>query len=193
MIRVSTPQIERCKVLIDLPERFQKLSLDPDSKTRIPSNFWIESAPVLDFAVEQIPTLKQLGRNRLTDKLVDKYRARKIKSVIHFRRIMDAYEISEGDNELRRKVLRRVEEYFLKPELETRAAFDEFVIEVRRTQTALSECEDFISRIRRLKLKYIADNDERDKLRKAFNDVRMLCRAMEASLRGSDDPDIVND
>lgn len=39
---LSEPQIERCKILIDLPERFQKLSLLPDPKERIPSNFWIE-------------------------------------------------------------------------------------------------------------------------------------------------------
>jgi len=188
---LSEPQIERCKKLIDLPERFQKLSLDPDPKTRIPPNFWIESAPVLDFAVEEIPTLRQLGRNRSTDKLVEKYRAKKIKSVIHFRRIMDAYDMSEGDNDTRRKVVRRVEEYFLKPELETRAAFDEFVVEMRRTQTALAECEEFIFRIKKLKLKYIADDADRNKLRAALKNVWNLCMSLDASLRGSDDPDVV--
>jgi len=187
---LSEPQIERCKKLIDLPERFQKLSLDPDSRTRIPSNFWIESAPVLDFAVEEIPTLRQLGRNRSTDKLVEKYRAKKIKSVIHFRRIMDAYDVSDGDNNIRGKVLRRVEEYFLKPDLETRAAFDEFVVEMRRTQTALTECEEFIARIEKLKLRYIADDGDRNRLREALKNVRVLCLSLDASLRGSDDPDI---
>src|SRR5881396_1867283 len=39
---LSEPQIERCKLLLLFPERFQQLSLDPDPKTRIPSNFWIE-------------------------------------------------------------------------------------------------------------------------------------------------------
>jgi ParB family transcriptional regulator, chromosome partitioning protein len=190
---LSEPQIERCKKLIDLPERFQELSLNPDPKTRIPSNFWIESAPVLDFAVEEIPTLKQLGRNRSTDKLVEKYRTKKIKSVIHFRRIMDAYEMSENDKDMRRKVLRRVEEYFLKPELETRAAFDEFVVDMRRTQSALAECEDFISRIQRLKIKYIADDNDRKRLREALKSVSILCMSLDASLRGSDDPDLVSE
>src|SRR5574341_622964 len=40
---LSEPQIERCKILLEFPERFQNLSLDPDPKTRIPSNFWIEA------------------------------------------------------------------------------------------------------------------------------------------------------
>lgn len=190
---LSEPQIERCKKLIDLPERFQELSLDPDPKTRIPSNFWIESAPVLDFAIAEIPTLKTLGRNRATDKLVEKYRKKKIKSVIHFRRIMDAYDMSDGDEDTRQKILRRTEQYFLSPELETRAAFDEFVVEMRRTQTALSECEDFVSRIKKLKLRYIADDTDRKKLREALEKVRLLCLTLDASLRGSDDPDAVVD
>ena len=190
---LSEPQIERCKKLLDLPERFQRLSLDPNPRTRIPSNFWIECAPVLDFAVEEIPTLSQLGRNRATDKLVEKYRAHKIRSVIHFRRIMDAYEMSENNGEARRKVLRRVEEYFLKPDLETRAAFDEFVIEGRRTITALAECNDFISKMQRLKLRYIADDTDRKKLREALRRVQRLCMTLDASLRGSDDPDIASE
>lgn len=190
---LSEPQIERCKKLIDLPERFQKLSLDPNPKTRIPSNFWIESAPVLDFAVEEVPTLKTLGRNRSADKLVEKYRAKKIKSVIHFRRIMDAYDMSEDDKDMRRKILRRTEEYFLKPDLETRTAFDEFVVEMKRTQTALAECENFVSRIQKLKLRYIEDDSERKKLREALKAVRILCASLDESLRGSDDPDAVSE
>jgi hypothetical protein len=90
-------------------------------------------------------------------------------------------------------VLRRIEEYFLNPDVETRAAFDGFTVEVKRTQTALAECDDFISRIKKLKLKYIADDDDRTRLRTAFNEVRKFCVKMDANLRGSDDPDIIND
>src|SRR5438034_3186068 len=35
---LSDAQIERCKKLLAFPERFQEMSLDPDPKTRIPSN-----------------------------------------------------------------------------------------------------------------------------------------------------------
>ena len=190
---LSEPQIERCKLLINLPERFQKLSLDPNPKTRIPSNFWIECAPVLDFAIPEIDTLRALGRNRATDKLIEKYRAKKIKSVIHFRRIMDAYEISEDDPAFRKRVLRRTEQYFLNTDLETRVAFDEFVVDHRRTQSALEECEQFVVRMKRLKLRYIADDDDRRSLLKALADVRILCSSLDASLRGRDDPDLASD
>jgi hypothetical protein len=190
---LSEPQIERCKLLIDLPERFQKLSLDPNPKTRIPSNFWIECAPVLEFAVPQIDSLRALGKNRATDKLVEKYRAKKIKSVIHFRRVMDAYEISEDDPALRKKVLRSTEQYFLNTNLETRQVFDVFVVDHRRTKSALSQCEDFIASMNRLKLRYIADDDDRKELMTALRKVRVLCNTLESSLKGQDDPTVDND
>lgn len=187
---LSEPQIERCKKLIDLPERFQQLSLDPNPKTRIPSNFWIESAPVLDFALREIPSLAQLGRDAATDLLVEKYRAKKIKSVIHFRRIMDAYSLTEENPDSRRQLLKRVEDYFTQVSLETRAVFDEFTVEAKRMSTALSECQDFVTGINKLRLKFIADDADRAKLRDALSEVMALCQSLDEMLRGSDDPDV---
>jgi hypothetical protein len=106
---------------------------------------------------------------------------------------MDAYEMSEDDKDMRRRILRRTEEYFLKPELETRAAFDEFVVDMQRTRSALAECEEFIARIKKLKLRYIADDTDRQKLREALEKVRILCLTLDASLGGGDDPEAVND
>lgn len=190
---LSEPQIERCKKLLEIPEQFQKMSLDPDPKTRIPSNFWIEVAPVLDVAMSEIPTLKTLGRTRSTEKLVQKYRAKKIKSVIHFRRIMEAYELSEGDDEQRRRVLSRIEQFFLRPDMETRAAFDEFVVEKKRILNAVQECSEFVERLEKLKLRYTADDEERKKLRKALKRVQRFCLTLEQTLQGSDDPDLSQD
>jgi hypothetical protein len=190
---LSEPQIERCKLLIDLPEKYQKMSLDPNPKTRIPSNFWIESSPVLDFALEEIPILRQLGRHRSLDKLVDKYQRRKIRSVIHFRRIMDAYEMSDGDIDLRAKVLKRTEEYFVNRELETRAAFDEFVVDLRRTQSALEQCDDFLATLTKLKIRYVSGNEDRKKLSEALRRVEKFCGALLQALKGSDDPDVSRD
>jgi ParB family chromosome partitioning protein len=190
---LSEPQIERCKTLLTFPERFQKMSLDPDPAIRVPSNFWIEASPVLDVATSDVPSLKQLGRDRATDKLVEKYRARKIKSVIHFRRIMESYELSEGEPDIRAAVLRRVEEFFLNPALETRAAFDEFVVEKKRVQTAVAACEEFMQQLRKLKLRYTADEGERRILRDALRQVREYCKSLEQALRGSDDPETPHD
>jgi len=190
---LSEPQIERCKKLIDLPERFQQLSLDPDPRTRIPSNFWIECSPVLDFAVASIPSLRELGREGATDKLVEKYRNKKIRSVIHFRRIMDAFVFSEEDADLRARLLQRVEEYFLDPTLETRTVFDEFTVDAKRTRDALEECNEFVARLNRLKLKYVADDAARANLRSALSQVAALCASIDEMLKGSDDPDIISE
>ena len=51
---LSEPQIERCKILLSFPKKFQNLSLDPDPSTRIPSNFWIEASPVLDLCEKEM-------------------------------------------------------------------------------------------------------------------------------------------
>lgn len=189
---LSETQIERCKKLLTFPERFQELSLDPNPATRIPSNFWIEALPVIDLAMREVPTLRKLGRDKATDKLVEKYRARKIKSVIHFRKIMESYDLSEGDANTRTEVLRRLEEFFLNPSLETRAGFDEFVVERKRVQTGLAACEDFIKQLQQLKLRYTADDDERQQLRSALQEVQRYCESLGKALEGRDDPDVHN-
>ena len=190
---LSEPQIERCKKLLTFPERFQEMSLDPDPATRIPSNFWIEAYPVLDLATTHVQTIKNLGRDRATEKLVEKYRARKIKSVIHFRRIMEGYELNEDDPKRRTSVLRRVEEFFLKPSLETRAAFDEFVVEKKRVSTALDTCDEFLNQLRKLKLTYTTDDGEREQLGAALRRVHEYCKSLEEALLGSDDPKAPHD
>ena len=190
---LSENQIGRCKKILTFPERFQELSLAPNPKTRIPSNFWIEALPVIDLALETITTIKELGRDRATDKLVDKYRDRKIKSVIHFRRIMESYDLSEDEPAMRAKVIRKIEEFFINPKVETREAFDEFVVEKRRVQDALSACGGFMAQLQRFKLKYTSDEDDRQNLRLALREVRDYCKSLEQALTGSDDPEAQND
>lgn len=190
---LSEPQIERCKKLLTFPERFQQLSLDPNPVTRIPSNFWIEALPVLDLAMETLPSIQQLGRNRATEKLVEKYRDKKIKSVIHFRRIMESYDLTEDDPATRASVIRKLEEFFLNPMLETRAAFDPFIVDKKRIQSALAACEEFIVQLQKFRLRFTADDDERRNLRTALKEVRAYCKSLEQALTGSDDPEVPQD
>jgi len=190
---LSEPQIERCKKLLSVHDDFQQMWLDPDPKTRIPSNFWIEALPVLDLATSEIPTIKKLGNYKATQKLVEKYRDRKIKSVIHFRRIMEAYDLSEDDTAQRTKLMRTLEQFFLDPKIETRAAFDGFVVDKKRVINALSACEGFIEQLQKFKLKYTTDEEERKNLRKALRQVRDYCKSLEQALLGSDDPDVPHD
>jgi ParB family transcriptional regulator, chromosome partitioning protein len=178
---LSTPQIERCKILLTYPEKYQQMSLDVDPKTRIPSNFWIELYPVLALAEAELPQLIQKhSRNGVIDLLVEKYRARRIKSVIHFRRIMEAYEVAE---EQRTKVIERLKAFIENVDLETRNTFDEFVVDQRRIRSAIDACFEFIRELRRLKIDYTLDRDE---LRRALEEVKQFAEESIAKLEGTD-------
>lgn len=182
---LSEPQIDRCKKLLTFPKKFQDLSLDPDPKTRIPSNFWIEVLPVLDLCKEVLPELYgQLGRDGVTQKLVDKYRAKQIKSVIHFRKIMEAYEYTAGTAR-QTAVVERLRRYILDPKLETRKAFDEFVLEDRKVQNAIKACRDFLDELRRYKLQYTSEKDD---LLVALGDVKKYVQYLIQRIEGTDAP-----
>lgn len=182
---LSEPQVERCKKLLEFPKKFQDLSLDPDATTRVPSNFWIEALPVLDLCKEALPELyKDLGRDGITQKLVDKYRDKRIKSVIHFRKIMEAYEFS-ADTPRQRTVLNTLRRYILDPRLETRDAFDQFVLEDRKVQNAIRACREFVAELRKYKLQFTSEKDE---LVEALNEVAGYVYYLTERLKGSDPP-----
>ncbi|MDP2859388.1 MAG: ParB/RepB/Spo0J family partition protein [Bacillota bacterium] len=157
---LSIPQIERCKKILGFPKSFQQLSLDPDPSKRVPSNFWVELYPVLEEAPDLIPDLyDELGRDGITQAMVEKYRSKKVKSVIHFRRIVEAIEIAEHE-EARQAVADRLREYVLTPELETREAFDGFIRDTRKVQRAVGACDKFISDLKRAKVQYTIEDKE---------------------------------
>lgn len=183
---LSEPQVERCKVLLSFPEKYQDLSLNPDSKERIPSNFWIEAYPVLNLTEQVLPELnKEMGRDGITDNLVAKYRAKRIKSVIHFRRVLEAYELHSGKKEEQKPVVSRLKEYITDVQLETRKAFDEFVVDNRRIQNAIKSCDDFISQLERSQLDHVTDKDE---LTAALSKVKNFVTTLLSKLEGSDAP-----
>jgi ParB/RepB/Spo0J family partition protein len=156
---LSEPQLERCKKLLSFPKKFQNMSLDPDPKARIPSNFWIEALPVLDLVNEVLPDIyQQLTRDGITQKLVDKYRRGKIKSVIHFRKVVEACNRAEENT--REVVVKRIRAYILDPDLETRDAFDEFVLNAQRIQDAIEISQKYLGDIRKLKLQFASDYKE---------------------------------
>jgi ParB/RepB/Spo0J family partition protein len=182
---LSEPQIERCKKLLLFPKHFQNLSLDPDPKTRVPSNFWIEALPVLDLVELALPDLYgQLTRDGLTQKLIDKYRAGKIKSVIHFRKVVEAYNLAEDHS--RPTVIARIRSYILDPDLETRTAFDEFVVDARRIQDAIEVSRQYLSNIRKLKLQFAADY--KDDLVDALSEIRDYLDFVLDKLKGVEPP-----
>jgi ParB family transcriptional regulator, chromosome partitioning protein len=185
---LSSAQIERCKKLLSFSRRFQDMSLDPDPKTRIPSNFWIEAHPVIEQCEKVLPDLaEQLGRDGITQKLVEKYRAKCIKSVIHFRLIMQAFVLNADDQAKLVEVTDRLWAYISDVQMETRRAFDEFVRDRGRVRNAISVCQDFRTKLGRAKLDY--EIDDKDQLISALQDVMVYVESLLQKLEGRDAPE----
>jgi ParB family chromosome partitioning protein len=182
---LSEPQVERCKTLLSYPDRFQKLSLEPDPETRIPANLWIEAEPLFSMIEEWLPAFyKKHGRDGISDIWVAKYQGGSIKSVIHFRRIVEAAEQAkehhrEGDFK------ERLNTYLTDVSAETRATFDTFVAEAKKIGTAMTACDDFIKQIRRAKIEHIVD---RDIVIKSLKDVQKFIDTLLSKLEGEDPP-----
>ncbi|WP_420454143.1 ParB/RepB/Spo0J family partition protein [Rubrivirga sp.] len=181
---LSTPQVERCKIILSYDKKYQMMSMDPDSKKRIPSNFWVELHPVLQLVEEHNqPLQEQIGTDGIINRLVEKYRNGKIKSVIHFRRVREAYEVSlsNGDVDV---VSDRLREFVLDPELETRRAFDGFIIDNRKVQKAVDACDSFIDSISKAKLSY--EIDGRDEVIAKMEAVIRYAVSVIDQLKGTD-------
>ena len=182
-------QVERCKLLLSFSEKHQELSLEPDPKLRIPSNFWVELFPVLDLTNRLLPDLvADEGRDGIADRLVDKYRKKRIRSVIHFRRIMEAYDAQEEqeDKEGIEAVGDRLREYILDPKIETRAAFDGFIVDRRSRQRAAQAVDKFMSELRRARIDHVIEG--RDALIAKLTEVLKFVETLLAKLEGQDPP-----
>lgn len=151
---LSEIQIERCKILLSFDDEFKQLSLIPDPKERIPSNFWIEAFPVI--SLYEVKFKKP--RKEIIEQLVAKYRAGKIKSIIHFRRIIEAErKTTEGGES--KQFTEKLAEYISQPELETRQVFDEF-LPSRPVKTAVVTCDDFLETMQKIESDLILEIDK---------------------------------
>ena len=184
---LSHQQVERCRVILNFPEKYRKMSMDADPVSRIPSNFWVELYPVLQLVEALLPDLiEQEGRDGITDRLVKKYRDRRIRSVIHFRRILEAREVQD-DNQGIGMLADRLREYILDPNLETRAAFDGFIADNRKVQRAVDAADKFLLEMRKTKIEH--ETERRDELIAKLKDVLLLVQGLLARLEGGDPPE----
>lgn len=179
-------QVERCKIILSFPAKYQQMSMEPDPKERIPSNFWVELHPVLEKMEDVLPALvADEGRWGITDRLVDKYKNKKIKSVIHFRRVLEAFDVQD-DKEGLEEVADRLREYVLDPELETRTAFDGFILDPRRFQRAAQAADKFIRDVRGAKIDHLTEG--KDELILKLTGVKIFVEELLAKLEGEDQP-----
>ena len=183
---LSDPTLKRCQIILSFPNRYRMMSLEEDPSKRIRSNFWIELHPLLELIAEELPDkMTRDGRNGVTDLLVEKYRRGKIKSVIHFRRILEAFDVQDDEDgrEDVREVIRR---YLDDPDLETRKAFDEFIADSRRREGAIEAVQKFMKRLKRLKVVYVTKG--RQQLIATLSEMRKYVDELLDKLEGGDGP-----
>ena len=188
---LSDAQIERCRKLLSFPQKnTQDMSLEVDPSIRIPSNFWIEALPVIDLAEDQFSgTRDEMQRDEITDQLVDKYRARQVKSVIHFRRVMAAWDFAQTDS-AKAEVRSRLLAFIRDPRLETRQTFDTFgwPVDGKRVQSTLSSCDEFLRTLERNKLSTVVEG--KDELTAALVSVRKFVDELLLRLEGFGSADV---
>ena len=183
---LSYPQLERCRRILTFPDRFQKLSLDSDPAERVPSNFWIEAYPVLKLVEEYVPELiKDLGRDGVTDRILEKYRTGKVKNIIHLRRISEAFDVAEEPEEVQ-SVAQKLREYLLDPKLETRQAFDGLIRDSRRFQTVLTAADRFLRDVTKARVDHSLEG--KNELIFKLTEVLTFVQNMLEKLAGGDEP-----
>lgn len=156
---LSETQVERCKILLSFPERFQALSLELELNKRVPSNFWIEAYPVIKIYKNKLPgLLKKLGEEALIEILVEKYKAKKITSVIHFRRIREA-AVKSKEQGREKDFVKKLKSYIEDKDLETREAFDDF-LPPRNIKTAINACNDLVEKLKELESQLTTEANE---------------------------------
>ena len=185
---LSERQVERCKTILQFPSRYRQMSMNVDPKERIPSNFWVELFPVLQLSERLVPDLiDEKGRDGIIDCMVKKYHDKKIKSVIHFRRILEAHEVQKDGEGGVEAIADKLREYILEPNLETRAAFDSFISDNRKVKRAVDAANKFILEIKRAKIEH--ETDKKNELIAKLTDVLCLVQNLLATLEGEDPPD----
>ena len=153
-------QIRRCKKILSFPTKFQDMSMNPDKSKRIPSNFWVELYDFLELLPNHVPGIvKEHGRDGITQIMLDKYNSGKIKSVTHFRRVLEADEISEEPEE-KERLADSIREFILDPDLELREAFDGLIREKKKARRVVRIFDTFISDIGKANLDLTVDDTE---------------------------------
>lgn len=182
LTKLSVSNVRRCKTLLSFPPKYQRLMMDPDPKERLKANFFIELKPVLDL-YEKLPKYRRDGktRNELTGHFLSLYRENKIRSVIHFRRILEAHDYLSDDEDRYDEFLSAMQKLASHTRHSIRQLFDPLVAEDKSAATAEAVCRDFLKRLRNLK---ISHTTKRGELRRLLNSVHKHVTQLLEKLEG---------
>lgn len=184
LTKLSVFNVRRCKTLLAFPAKYQEMMLDPDPDRRVKANFFIELKPVLDLYETYAKKYRgNKDKNQLTDHFLKLYQTRTVKSVIDFRRILEAHDYLSEDEDRQDEFLGALRRIATSEKDSIRKLFDPLVAEDRTAANAEELCKDFLKRMRRLK---VSHTTKRAQLRRLLSSVRDYVLELLADLEGED-------
>ena len=154
LTQLSEPNVKRCKILLEFPNKYQQMMLNPDPDRRLKANLFIEMYPVLNF-YETLGVRARGNKTRweLTDLFIEKYREGLIPSVIHFRKILEAKDLLE-DTDRWDEVVRAATQFTTNRRSKIKSLFDPLVAEEKQVRDAAELCKEFLTKLRNLKVQH---------------------------------------
>lgn len=184
LTKLSKKRVEDCKKLLSYPTQYQSMMLEPDPSKRLKANLFIEMHPVLDL-YEELGKVVRAGkdRNELTDLFIEKYKEHLIKSVVHFRRILEAKDLLEKTE--RWDDFKNAARHFVKDTgSKLESLFNPLTVEERSVQDVTSLCKDFLTKLRKLKVSHATTR--RRELTSSLRSVQKEVEALLESLSGEE-------
>jgi len=186
LTQLSLPNVRRCKKLLSFPKKYREMMLDVDPSRRIKANFFIELHPVLAIYTSLPREIRcEKSRTQLIDHFLTLYKKGKIPSVIHFRRILEAYDYIEEegrtDKEKEEKFLAAARELACSDDRTIRQLFDKLISEDRSLDNAEGLCKDFVKTMHKLRVEHVV---KRGKLKRSLQAVKTFVDDLLARLEG---------
>jgi len=182
LTKLSPPNVRRCKTLLSYPAKYHRMMLHSNPEERIKANFFIELKPVLDL-YDTMPKRVRGGkdRNGLIDHFLSLYKARKIPSVIHFRRILEAHDYLSEDGDHYDEFIGCLQTIATSKDYTIRKLFDPLIAEDKSAADAEKLCRDFLKQLKRLKISHTV---RRSQLRKLLSSIDAYVSKLLSDLEG---------
>lgn len=157
---MSQTGVEHSLRLLSYPKRYQDLILTGDEEERVKADFFIEVYPVLNLIEKNIPEISaKYSRDKLTDKLLMKYRSGVISSARQFRQLGDIIRATKKGLP-REDVIPQIEALIEEPKITVMDTYIEAskpFYELRRLESITYEFKHYLSKI---DPKSLAENEE---------------------------------
>jgi ParB family transcriptional regulator, chromosome partitioning protein len=169
--------IRRCRLLVDLPKKYQDMLLDelkkPKSKQLLSEDFFIEMEKALKTVMRAMPTVVK-DKDRARDVLLKKYKDKVIDNIVDFRKVgkIARAEKVDADPEKAERAIKRL---ITDPKYSINQAWVETVSEAYAERDIVSRIESLIAKLESVDIDEI-DDDVREKLEELVERAKVILR-----------------